>query len=130
MRAGAVRWYCPRAKDGKRQKPCKHRVCKAFKCLLRSDIIYNQWAFGRCDSQLIFIYGALMPFFDSLKETVGQADCFLLFKYYFAVQILFCVFNEEFDFSVYTLLSCFLKRLDNRKYMGLRLAVKLFAVIA
>nr|DAE84372.1 MAG TPA: hypothetical protein [Caudoviricetes sp.] len=30
MRAGAVRWYCPRAKDGKCQKWLEHYVQATF----------------------------------------------------------------------------------------------------
>jgi hypothetical protein len=30
MHFGSPVYYCPRAKNGKRQKPCKLDVCKAF----------------------------------------------------------------------------------------------------
>jgi len=47
LRAGAVRWYRPREKDGKRQKHCGLDVCSAFIIVgllyLRTDVVIGPY---------------------------------------------------------------------------------------
>ena len=75
MRVGAVRWYCPRAKDKKRQKRLGLDVQAVFSQSLRVHNKLHPPPFAREAKRLIYFYSARFShFIDSLTADTNASD--------------------------------------------------------